>query len=353
MPRQRKGGWQVDVQLNGTRFRKTYADEETAIKAENLARERLRQGLPPEPEQHQIKPVLFGELMKLALNRYWVGSKNEREQRRQVGELIEFFGPEADPRGVTSNRIDDLIAHLRAIGNSPGTINRKLSTLSKALKFAASRGMIDSLPLIERMKEAEGRMRCYAPEEIQRVLGYLESTGQGDFRDVVIFLVETGARAGEAARLLWDDVDLDTGVVKLYETKSGKARGIPLSTRVTEMLHQRRSMILTSARQGARVFPGWVDKRNRTTPMSSAWIAARTQLKMDGRLHDLRHTFASRLVQQGVGILTVQQLLGHGSVQMTMRYAHLAPENLRDAIATLDGVTHSGLNPRAQAHASG
>lgn len=89
------------------------------------------------------------------------------------------------------------------------------------------------------------------------------------------------------------------------------------------------------------IFPGRTDARGETLPMTRAWVAVREALKLDEEavLHSLRHTSASRLVQQGVPLNLVQGLLGHGSPAMTMRYAHLAPVNYRNAVATLDRVT--------------
>lgn len=98
-----------------------------------------------------------------------------------------------------------------------------------------------------------------------------------------------------------------------------------------------------------KVFPGNLDRHGRTTPLSRKWARMMEHIPFEGRLHDLRHTFASRLVQRGASIQAVQELLGHATLQMTMRYAHLAPDNLRSAIDLLDRDTGSGFQPQLTA----
>jgi integrase len=158
--------------------------------------------------------------------------------------------------------------------------------------------------------------------------------------------MDTGARLGEAVRLQWEDVELrqeGRGVVRFLITKTRKPRSVPL-TRRAEALLQR----LLANRPGdhTRVFLIRTTgcKWRGTTPQAKpfrnphgAWKTCANAAGLDDfRLHDLRHTYASRLVQRDVPLLTVSRLLGHASLKMTMRYAHLATANLDAAVAKLD-----------------
>ena len=147
--------------------------------------------------------------------------------------------------------------------------------------------------------------------------------------------METGARRGELFSLRWKDVDLDESTLTIHAatSKSGKVRHIPLSQRAREAL---RGWQVDHAANKGLVFPSPVTS-DRLDNITSAWekLLQRAQIE-DFRFHDLRHDFASRLVMRGVNLYTVKELLGHGTIQMTERYSHLAPDAKRAAIAVLD-----------------
>jgi integrase len=162
----------------------------------------------------------------------------------------------------------------------------------------------------------------------------------------VFFLtaLRTGMRRGEIFGLHWDDVDLVARTItvrrsafrgKVDSPKNGKARTIPTTARLTEALKAHRAATMM---KGELVFPGSNGKIARhqnqvDRPLHGA-------LKRAGlrriKFHELRHSFASQLVSAGRQIKEVQELLGHATIQMTMRYAHLAPERMRDAVDVLE-----------------
>jgi integrase len=139
----------------------------------------------------------------------------------------------------------------------------------------------------------------------------------------------TGVRRGEALGLTWERIDWARGVVLLTETKNGRAREVQLSANADAALARRWTPGATGLVFGSR---NWNSFRQ-------AWVAA---VKAAGiakfRFHDLRHTTASWLVQQGRSLREVKELLGHSDIHITMRYAHLAPDHLRAAVASLDGI---------------
>ncbi|MCE9553247.1 MAG: site-specific integrase [Planctomycetes bacterium] len=188
------------------------------------------------------------------------------------------------------------------------------------------------------------RLRWLTDDEERRLLAECEQTTH--LKNLVTFLLDTGARLSEATHLTWGHLDLNRkprGIVRFMETKSGKPRSVPLASRTQVML----TKLWEIRPEGqSRVFlvrlPGCSARK--TKPQAKpfhhpygGWYAALERSGLtDVVIHDLRHTFASRLVQKGVPLLAVSKLLGHSSLTMTMRYAHLAPDNLDDAIDRLD-----------------
>ena len=148
-------------------------------------------------------------------------------------------------------------------------------------------------------------------------------------------------RRGELLGLEWSHVDLQAGLIHLQaeNTKTNKGRTIPMSTDVVRVIRER-------GQYRARHCPGskWVlcdSKGHRFLDLRRSFKTALKEARIhDFRWHDMRHTFAAWLVTAGVRLPEVRDLLGHGSVRMTERYAHLAPENLRDAVTKLPELSH-------------
>ena len=165
--------------------------------------------------------------------------------------------------------------------------------------------------------------------------------------------MDTGTRLREATGLQWADVDLvpedasgsdgRRSSVRLMTTKSNRPRGVPLPRRADELLRrlyrerppgQDRVFLIHTAGSAWR---GTERQAKLFASSYGAWRAAVGRAGLtDVRLHDLRHTYASRLVQRGVPLYTVSQLLGHASLKMTLRYSHLATRDLETAVAKLD-----------------
>src|SRR5262249_51018036 len=149
-----------------------------------------------------------------------------------------------------------------------------------------------------------------------------------DLADLVEFSLYTGLRQSEVLHLTWDRVERSRGVILLEQTKSGRRREVPLNARADAVLLRR-----------GKTDEGLVFGVTRYAHVRSAWECAVKRAKLvDFHWHDLRHTFASWAVQRGASLQEVKDLLGHASLAMTLRYAHLAPERLRAAVARLDDV---------------
>ena len=222
-------------------------------------------------------------------------------------------------------RLDYLVGALRRQGNSNATINRKCAALRKLLRKAHRMGQLKSLPEFTRLKERTGRIRFLEYEEEEALFQAIRSRSE-DYYRLAVFLVDTGARLGEAIGLRWNDIG--DGQVTFWITKSGRSRSIPLTKRVRRMLRAARSA-------GGGPFLHIRQPRFRT-----AWHAARKECGLgddaDVVPHILRHTCASRLVRGGIDLRRVQMWLGHQTLQMTMRYAHLATRDLEACLPVLE-----------------
>ena len=153
-------------------------------------------------------------------------------------------------------------------------------------------------------------------------------------REIMVFALHTGMRQGEILNLQWQDVDFVRGVLMVMQSKNGTRRTIPLNAIVYELLAAKQAT--TRATRGS-VFTTPRGHELHVRYLAREFCEARDRAGIpDFRFHDMRHTFATRLVQRGVDLYKVQRLLGHKTSLMTQRYAHHSPESLRDGVRVLD-----------------
>jgi integrase len=204
------------------------------------------------------------------------------------------------------------------------------------LVVAKKRELIEAVPEVEWLKAPRPEFDFLDFEEAERLV----AKADGEWQAMILTALRTGMRQGELLALRWDDVDLVAGRITVRQNlvrgvigtpKSGKGREIPLSNDAVRALKAQRHL------RGEVVFcndDGDYFKKNECK--HPLWRACkRAGLRRIG-WHVLRHTFASHLVMKGVPIKVVQELLGHATIEMTMRYAHLSPEVARDAVNVLD-----------------
>ncbi|PRD51095.1 tyrosine-type recombinase/integrase [Phyllobacterium myrsinacearum] len=225
----------------------------------------------------------------------------------------------------TQDMLDSVISALRERGNSNATINRKMAALSKLLRKACKMGDIYNLPEFRRQKERQGRIRFLELEEEARLFSAIRAKCEDSYR-LSIFLVDTGCRLGEAIGLNWNDLQGSRSTFWL--TKSGRSRTVPLT---------RRAHDVTQIPRGRLKGPFAMHDQPR---FRAIWNEAKAEVGLgaDDQVvpHILRHTCASRLVRGGIDIRRVQIWLGHQTLQMTMRYAHLATHDLDPCVAVLE-----------------
>jgi integrase len=291
---------------------------------------------PPAPKR---KPVLFDDL--LADYREAKAREGKAVMASGIGYrrlLDRFGGRRAD--SLTSDEVEcwrDAMLETMA----PATVNLHLCLLRAILRRAVRGKRLDppALPEVKGPKLNNKRVRYLTEAEEAHLIEALPEW----LRPLVMVAIHTGMRRGELLRLRWPDVDFVSGTIHVRIAKSGEGRYVPLSPTahrtLTALRDERR------ARLGARVVRhADADRLVFTAPeggflmnLARAWYPALKRAGLEGfRFHDLRHTFASRLVQRGVSLYEVGTLLGHKTPAMTLRYAHLSPAHLRAAVQLLD-----------------
>ncbi len=254
-------------------------------------------------------------------------------------------------------------------GAAVGTVNREVTALRSVLSFALDAGFLESHPLrrVKQLKvDTATRPRYLKPKELERFHKALDKreedkrTERDQFNEwrakrhlstfsdlralsftdylkpMTLLALNTGLRRGELFNLTWEDCELEgvapTLTVKGEGAKSGKTRHIPLNRSALDTLTKWKSqgegtgLVFVSPKTGGRF-----------DNISTSWEKLIKDAKLpDFRFHDCRHHFASMLVQGGVDLNTVRELLGHSDVKLTMRYAYLSPGNTARAVAVLD-----------------
>lgn len=235
----------------------------------------------------------------------------------------------------------------RGEGVADATINRELALLSSAIGHV-NRELELTLPNPVKgrlLKEPEGRTRWITREEAERLI---EAAGQARrvpfLADFITVALYTGCRKEELMGLEWARVDLSANLLRLdaEHTKAGKRRSVPLCDTARAALIRRAAFRAAHCPDAPWVFV--YSDGHRTRDIRHAFRVACEQAGIsDFRIHDLRHTCAAWLVTAGAPLAEIRDILGHSTVMMTERYAHLSPENLRTALARLDGAGHDSV----------
>lgn len=226
-------------------------------------------------------------------------------------------------------------------GLKPGSVNRVLnivkSCFSKAMEWELCSLSASPAKGVAEVADAAIKERFLSQGEASDLIRIVKGSRNPMLFPIVGFLLMTGARRSEALFAKWEHIDLDRETWLIPLSKSGKPRHIPLSAGALSFLAEAKKVAnyYPLARTSPYVFP------NRKTggPFSNifnSWDTARKKAGLaDVRMHDLRHSFASALVNNGLSIYDVKELLGHSSVSTTQRYAHLSQDRLSKAAKTV------------------
>ena len=227
-----------------------------------------------------------------------------------------------------------------AAGYKPGYCNRFLILLGFCFNLAikwdvpgVNHNPVKGVSLLKNHQKTE---RFLQASEIQSLLNAIEQSVNPLLRYFVPLALLTGARKRELLDARWCDVDFDARIWRIPMTKSGRPLTVPLTNEAYFLLLDLRSRLPGILEKPQETEVEWIFPNPKTNKpfvsIFNAWHTARVKAGLVGlRIHDLRHSFASALVNHGIPIYDVQKLLGHQSIKTTERYSHLAPERLRSS----------------------
>lgn len=331
----KRGKWYIDYYYQGRRIRECVGPSKRMAEQALAARKgEIVQG------RFKIEEVKVTPLLEDFARQYLAWAEvNHRGYRRstlpRVGNFVSFFHGKR-LHEITPWLIEKYKAERREKVKA-STVNRELSIMSCLFSKAVEWGYLRDHPMkggkVKRLREESVPERILTLEEEKRLL---ENSPPG-LQDLLVIALDTGLRLGELVGLKRESVDLGQRHITVRNTKNGRNRRVPLTARAFDVLKRR----VDKLTQGANIFPPgpgerpwWID---------SAFGRAVCRSGLYGlRFHDLRHTFATRLVTRGVDLATVQRLLGHQQIQMTLRYSHPTSDDMRRAVKVLETVTKDG-----------
>lgn len=206
---------------------------------------------------------------------------------------------------------------------APATVKRYLSALSHAFTFAVNEwGWLEHNPVskVKKPTEPKGRVRFLDEAERKALLAACKESSNKDLYTIVVLALSTGMRQGEILTLKWKDIDFQRRQLALHETKNNERRVVPVVGYALEVLSDHGKV---RDIESDHVFPKCAQKGQ--AAIRKAWQKAVKEAKLeDFRFHDLRHTAASYLAMNGATLAEIAEVLGHKTLQMVKRYAHLS-----------------------------
>ncbi len=330
--RKRGENYFVDYYVNGERKREMIGpskrdakDFEGKIKAE------IREGKyfdVKKSTKMTFKELLKGYFENYSNNHHKLSSQGRHQTSSR--NLLPFFGKHL-LKDITPSLVHQYIQKRKIKGVANATINRELALMKHAFSMATQWDWTSENPLkkVELLREPKGRVRYLSLEERESLLKAIPWYIQ----PIVLFAMYTGMRKEEILSLKWSQVSLKDRMVYLEETKNGERRGVPINDTALAVLKdigKIRSLHIEYVFFNPLTDNRWQDIHH---SFQRACKAAGIE---NFRFHDLRHTAASYLVMNGVDLSVVKDILGHKTLDMTLRYTHLSPSYKIEASKKLD-----------------
>ncbi|MEN6333118.1 MAG: tyrosine-type recombinase/integrase [Phycisphaerales bacterium] len=323
------------------------------VRARNLAAQRRKDvrnaRLFPAPPP-VARATLLTEVMRDYLKESEATKRSYADDKRYAEAWgLVFFGRALDdvrPAEIEHWRQEQMSREESPI--SPATANRYVAFLKHVYNVAIRDGLTEKNPVtrVKLLREDNSRIRWLRQDkDLDEEAALRKELDPEIWERYVLVAIDTGLRQSEQFSLRWEDCDMARRLITVRQSKSGRMRHIPMTDAVYQAL----------LRMPSRLKSEWVypapssSHRNSmakkqppphlTFPsIRKTFESAVEKAQLNNfRWHDLRHTFASRLVMAGAGLRDVMDLMGHASLTMVLRYAHLSPAHQRDAIARLEG----------------
>ena len=323
----------VSVGSGKDRYRQTFKKYSDAKVAEALALARLEATGSALEAPTAVQPLpgegkTLGDAYERVWSLTWSKLGHADTPKYNCVSLFRTIAERTPLAEIDTEMVDDAFEEWTEDEVSAATMEKRIGCLRQMMTFAMHRGWISKLPVWPKYRKTKGRVRWLSHSEESMVLSKCQELGFYDLYDYIIVAIDTGFRRSEVLNFRTED--FMRGQLHLHpgETKNGDARTIPATDRVAAIL-QRRSNL-------RKPFGDVFTKHM----LQGQWLRLRKALDLMGDkqfiVHMLRHTCASRLIQEGVNIPIVQQWMGHKDIQSTMRYAHLAPNALGAALEVMN-----------------
>lgn len=320
-------GWLADVSVNGVR--KTGLCK---TKSEALARKRelLEQLLAKDASPLPTELFTLQDARRLSLKVRWKDTAGERTAGIYSQAAVDHFGAHTPLSSITAMDVDAWRDKLLASGNRPATINKKVSALRAMLADAHLRGHLQHIPkLPQQMKLQNTKDRVFSDQEVSLICQWFRQAGHPAAADLLVFLLETAARWGEAEALRGEDVDLTKGRVTFSKTKANRVRSVPLTKRALQALEGHIPAI------GAhKVWPYTYNQYRRLLQTAKDGVGLGADEALG--IHTTRHTCASKLAASGIPLHILMSYGGWTSLASVTRYLHIHTDALSACVSALE-----------------
>lgn len=265
------------------------------------------------------------------------GTRHIEEQKRQLDWLASDLGDHLlsnlTSAHITSSRSRLLKKVVRGEALQPSTVNRYMATLSHALSVGIREFCwLDDNPMrrIKKLKEPDGRERYLSDEERKKLLQVAQQQGDEALYLLIVMAISTGARKNELLSLKWSAVDFERRQMTFYKTKNGERRTVHLGSPAFELLQAWHGKA-----KKKHVFPARTADKPMLVDKPFQALVKSVGLE-DFRFHDLRHSCASYLAMNGATHTEIAAVLGHKTLAMVKRYAHLSEAHASKVVASMN-----------------
>lgn len=327
----RNGIWWLDISVDGERRRVSTNSDSKSI-ANKFEREYRAGVIGGEiPSNISTKGGLtLADAFDRAYRTSWREHKDLTGYITNGKQLEQLLGGKVLLKTITSKTIAKLKEDLMGMNYAPATVNNKMACLSSLLHIACDEWEeLDAVPTFKRLKTRNQRMRTISPAEEAEAITWFMENGEPLMADLVVLLVDTGMRLGEAMRITPSHIDFKRKFLRVFKTKNDEARSVPLTDRVIGVLNKLKD-------NEELIFSEW-DRDGATYRWTKMSEKVGKKDDKEYVLHALRHTCATRLLEAGVDIYTVKEWLGHKDINTTMRYAKMTNLKLNEALTKLEG----------------
>lgn len=361
--RKKGNKWYCRFQLDGIRYERRCplaTDKLSAIQAEAVIKTEIMRGNLGYAKA--IKTATIKDALKILQIHSETNKLSYKSDVIKIRKIKEFFGENTPLKDITLTDINCFKEYIRTkkveekikvpnpnykvnncrkkyqietitkeIELSNATINRYIELLSKMFNLCIDENLLEKNPCKNsgKLRQDNFKIRFLSKEEEKRMFEVINEE-YSSLCPLIICALQTGMRKSEIFNLKWNQIDFKKGFIEILKSKSGKARKIPISKRLDEEL---RKLLVIKSNEYVFINPQ-TQKPYVDIKKSFSSILEKAEIE-NFRFHDLRHTVATRLVENGVDLVVVQEIMGHSNIQTTMRYAHPVPERKKQAISFL------------------